>query len=473
MTLTTRLTLFFLGTLACVLVGFSVALYTLARHHLHGQAGERLAAALNMLVAACEVGPDGVEWEPNEHSLGAHAMPRDGAVWVVTDGRENVVARSHPEITPDLLPGGRDNWRIGRRAVIIDAGAGQIPPTDRKEGQKDDKYPALFLSVAVPLAPIHATLDRLAAALVGVSAGVLLLALFAARAVCRRALRPVQAMATAAREIDTSDLSRRLEVPPARDELTELGTAFNDLIDRVQEAFERQKGFTAEASHQLRTPLTAILGQAEVALRRDRSPDEYRHALAAVHARADHLRRIVEALLFLARADADARTPGLELVELGAWLEGHLAGWADHSRRRDICFERNGAEFVVNAEPVLLGEAVDILIDNACKYSDPGAPIVIRARSEGGAAMVEVEDRGTGIAPDDLPHLFRPFFRSAAARSRGVGGVGLGLAIAQRLAAALGGSVGVASELGRGSSFSLQLLQSAHSLQFTTATADS
>src|SRR5437868_10416144 len=143
-------------------------------------------------------------------------------------------------------------------------------------------------------------------------------------------------MAAAARTMATVDLSQRLKHTANGDELDDLGHSFNGLLDRLQESFERQRRFTGDASHQLRTPLTAILGQLEVALRRPRTADEYRQALATVHDRAGHLRRIVESLLFLARADADARLPERERVDLADWLPEHLRTCSEHPRFGDI-----------------------------------------------------------------------------------------------------------------------------------------
>jgi signal transduction histidine kinase len=237
-----------------------------------------------------------------------------------------------------------------------------------------------------------------------------------------------------------------------------LSRSFNGLLERLQESFERQRRFTGDASHQLRTPLAAMLGQIEVALRRERPAEEYQQVLKTVHQEAGHLRRIVEALLFLARADNDARLPALERVPLSDWLARHLHAWSGHARAKDIRLESGAAgSSVVLAQPALLGELVNILIENAAKYSEPGTPITVRLHQEKQAMCVQVQDQGCGIAETDLPHVFTPFFRSAETRRRGIEGSGLGLSIAKRLAEAFGGVLTVTSHLGQGSSFSLWL----------------
>ena len=226
-------------------------------------------------------------------------------------------------------------------------------------------------------------------------------------------------------------------------------------------AFERQRTFTAEASHQLRTPLAALLGQVDVALRRDRDADEYRRVLGAVRGQADRLGKVVEALLFLARADAEAELPGLIVVDLASWAHDHLRRWSDHPRGHDLRGEGDGhGPLWARVHPALLAQALDNLLENACKYSRPGTPVLVRWWREAGAACLAVEDRGDGIAPQDLPHVFEPFFRSAEARRQGRAGSGLGLSVAQRIATSLGGVLIVRSELGRGSGFVIRLPES-------------
>jgi signal transduction histidine kinase len=255
-----------------------------------------------------------------------------------------------------------------------------------------------------------------------------------------------------------ADLGRRLAPAGTGDELDELGAAFNGLLGRLEEAFERQRRFTGDAAHQLSTPLTVLLGHLEVALRRERPAADYRAALAEAQGQAQRLRKIVELLLFLARPEADALPPDQEVVDLAAWLPAHLAGWDSHPRRPDLRLEvAPGAPVRAAVAPALLGQLLDNLLDNACKYSPPGTPVTLRLRASPGGAVIEVEDAGAGIPADDLPHVFEPFYRSPEARRLGKPGVGLGLAVARRLAAAQGGTLDAASEPGRGSRFTLRL----------------
>lgn len=469
MTITARLLTFFLATLGAVLAGFSTALVLLARDYLYRQTDARLEAAANTLVAACEVGPEGVEWEPRERALAFGVGPAGDAVaWLVTDDRGRPVDRSGDPAADDLLteaaarltarthPTGRiewrgERWRVRQQWLVAPPAAG---PTVPRPAAGETRYPAVAVTVGVPLGPVSAALWRVAAVLSGLSAAVWLLALVAGRAVCRRALRPLTRMADAARSMPADDLGGRLPVGRSADELADLGRAFNDLLDRLGEAYERQRRFAGEASHQLRTPLTAVLGQVEVALRRDRPPEEYRRVLESVRGQADRLRRLVESLLFLARADGEAGLPDRERIDLAAWVPDHLRTWADHPRTGDLRPEAEAEGPVwIAADRVILGELLNNLIDNALKYSPAGTPIVVRFGAGPSSAWVEVVDQGWGVGRDDQAHLFRPFYRSAEARRRGVSGVGLGLAVAARLAKLVGGSIEVESEPAKGSRF--------------------
>jgi signal transduction histidine kinase len=257
-------------------------------------------------------------------------------------------------------------------------------------------------------------------------------------------------------------IDQRLPPPGTNDELADLAAAFNELLSRVQDAFERQRRFTSEASHQLRTPLTALLGQVEVALRQERPAGEYRQALERAQRQGRKLAQIAEMLLFLARADREAKVPELETVDFGTWLRAQVAQWSAHPRASDLVLEIPADPLPARIHPTLLGQLLDNLLENACKYSRPGTPITLRAAAlhdaEGqGQVALEVEDRGIGIPASDLPDLFEPFFRSTQARRLGVDGVGLGLALVKRIATALRGTVEARSQLGQGSTFRVRL----------------
>ncbi len=471
MTLTTRLSAFFLLALALVLIGFSVSLYVLAHAYLYGQAEQRLTATLDTLTAAVESHAGGLEWEGDERVTLGRDTSLEQPRWEVREPSGKRVARSSnlgsesqwrwPPFSDEGdkptvrygLPGAP--WLFAQRMLRKQSGAAN--PAHAAEAPPR-LYPALVLNAAVSLAPIAATLRTLAITLIGLGAGLWLTAAVVGRWLSLPRLAPVTRMAEAARDMGAADLSQRLPDPHTPGELDDLQHAFNGLLDRLQEAFERQRRFTGDASHQLRTPLTAMLGQLDLALRRDRPADEYRRVLAEVHGQAGRLRQIVEALLFLARADAEAEPGAIETIDLSAWLPAHLGSWNIHPRAADIHVTKTAEPPIpVRVQPLLLGQLVDNLLENACKYSPAGTPITVTLARDAATVTLAVVDTGSGIAPEDLPHVFDAFYRAADARRRGLAGAGLGLAIARRIAAALGGTLTADSIPGRGSTFTLHL----------------
>ncbi len=469
MTLTRRMTLFFITMLATVLTVFSAMLYLLADRHLVSQLDDQLGAATRTLASAAEIDPDGVEWEPASRPLTlAPGVFGDQLYWVITtDGGQVIDHSSQPgveeflsEADAGFQTGHRNPRRFNRGGRAWQVARVRLVPSAPPSGMpRPNRHPALVLTVAVPLDPVISTLRALALTLASLMIAVLSITLVVARRVCRRALAPVVRMAETARLMGIADLAERLPTPTTADELADLGQAFNGLLDRLGEAFVRERRFAGEASHQLRTPLAAVIGQLEVALRRERDPEEYRRVLGSVLTQAGRLRRVVEGLLFLARSEADAGLPNLEDVDLVEWLPGRLVPWAEHARAGDLTFESTepGAAHAA-IHPDLFGELLDALLDNALKYSEPGTRVTLRVGHElKGGVWVEVADCGFGIMGDELPHLFHPFFRSESARKRGISGSGLGLAVAARIADAIGGSIRVESEPGRGSQFRVHL----------------
>jgi heavy metal sensor kinase len=458
--------MFFLVALAVVLAGFSVSLYLTARSYLHRQLEERLEAALDTLAAAAELEPDGIDWEPHERrlTLGRENTPEE-VRWLVRDQNGRIIDQSQNLATDDALIGALERtepeadlngqrWRLLERRLIASdhlAAALQAHPDLVK-------YRGLILSGALAEAPTQASLTRLALTLATLSLGLWSIAALVGRWLCRRALAPLTRMASAARRMSAATWNHRLPEPGTADELQDLGYAFNDLLARLHEAFVRQQRFTGDASHQLRTPLAVMLGQIEVALRRQRPVEEYQQVLSVVHEQAQNLRHIVEMLLFLARADGEGQLPSLESVNLATWLPEYLTRWAEHPRAVDVQLETNSEQSLsVQVQPALLGQLLDNLVDNAFKYSVPGTPIRILLGRDDGWVTCAVEDTGCGIATEDLARVFEPFFRSAEARLRGSAGVGLGLAVAQRIASAFGGMLQAKSRPEEGSCFTLFL----------------
>ena len=201
-----------------------------------------------------------------------------------------------------------------------------------------------------------------------------------------------------------------------------------------------------------------MIAAIEVARRRPRTVEEHERVLDRLHDDTVRLWRIVESLLFLARADAEAGLPDLEPLDLASWVTDHLRAWSGHERAADLRLEDcNGDRPWTRAHRPLLGQLLDNLLENAGKYSEPGTPIVVRAWLEPRSVLLAVEDRGCGIAASELPRVFEPFYRTETSRRAGQAGVGLGLAVARRIAEAHRGTITAESKANEGSSFVVRL----------------
>jgi heavy metal sensor kinase len=474
MRLSTRLSLFFLSALAVVLLGFSVALYAMASRYLHRQTDERLEAALNTLAAAAEITTEGVEWEPRERTLSFGRRTIEGQfAWQVRDDQGARLDGSSSGDLDRILDefatprGGHPRgvvairgvpWKMSQRRLTPESVPATDQTADPAEARPTRLYPQLTIVAGVSMETVHGTLRTLGLVLIGLSLVIWILAFLVGRRFSRRALRPLTTMAEAAVGIRGDEPHHRLPVPSNGDELQELAQSINGLLDRLQESFERQRRFTGDASHQLRTPLTVLQGQVDLALRQDRDSQEYRRVLGVVQLKTRHLRHIVEALLFLARADSEALEPQLETIDLLSWLDDHLVSWRETHPGAELRMELEaGGPLMVRVQPSLLAELLNNLLDNAARYRDLDTPIRARLHRDQDWAVLEVEDQGIGIAEDELAHIFEPFYRSPAARQRGTTGLGLGLSVVQRLATSFGGTIEAASRVGQGSKFTLRL----------------
>lgn len=275
----------------------------------------------------------------------------------------------------------------------------------------------------------------------------------------RRALAPVDALARTARSISGHNLSSRLEQLHTGDELQRLSDTLNEMLGRIESAFLRITEFTADASHELRTPIALIHTEAELALRRSRDEAEYQDAFRHILAEADRTTKLLEELLTLARADSSRGALDLHSIDLLAIWRESAAKWNRVGALRNLQFEE---QVKVQQLPVMgdanaLRRVIDILLDNAFKYTLPPGKVRLMAEEKHGRAIISVEDTGMGIAPGHQEKIFERFYRVDKARSRKLGGAGLGLAIAQWIVKLHHGSITVTSELNKGSIFRVEI----------------
>ena len=275
----------------------------------------------------------------------------------------------------------------------------------------------------------------------------------------RRALAPVDALVRTAREIGGTNLSARLEKLSTGDELQRLSDTLNEMLDRIETAFQRVTQFTADASHELRTPVSLIRTEAELALRRSRTENEYQESLQHVLLEAERTTALIEQLLSLARADSGRETLHMQSVNLSDTLRNVVESWRQVAAIRDLTFSVSidDQDAIVMGDETLLRRLADILLDNAFKYTSAPGRVALTMRLEGEVAIVNVQDSGVGIPTEEQDKIFQRFYRVDKARSRAQGGSGLGLAIAQWIVSQHRGTITVESRPGEGSVFRVEL----------------
>ncbi len=274
-----------------------------------------------------------------------------------------------------------------------------------------------------------------------------------------RALAPVAAMTNAARLIGIEDLSRRLPVPNANDEVQQLATTWNDMLARLEIAVTRISQFTSDASHELRTPIAIIRSTAEIALRRERPESHYREALRQIETESERMTQLVSDLLFLARAGDHAVSAEMIELDLRRPIQEACEEIAPLASDRSI--EMN-LEHCPDSLPVIghessLRRMLLAVLENAVKYTPPGGKVTVSVERDANLIRLITRDTGCGIPESALPHIFERFYRADPSRNRGSGGHGLGLAIAQTIALQHYGSIEVESQAGAGSRFSITL----------------
>jgi two-component system, OmpR family, heavy metal sensor histidine kinase CusS len=277
--------------------------------------------------------------------------------------------------------------------------------------------------------------------------------------IAREGIRPIEEMATTARHITSSNLRERIQAEGYPFELAALAATFNEMLDRLEESFERISRFSADIAHDLRTPVNNIRGEAEVALARARSISEYRDVLGSCLEEAVRLSELISDLLFLARAESPLAHLHRESVNVGELLNGVREYYEASAAESGVLLTASLGEQPVIAEldRKLVQRAVGNLVSNAMAHTPAGGSVVLGAKAEPAAIHIEVCDTGVGIPAEALPRVFDRFYRVDGSRSKASGGTGLGLAIVQSIVVLHGGKAEISSELGRGTRVTLRM----------------
>jgi two-component system, OmpR family, sensor kinase len=323
--------------------------------------------------------------------------------------------------------------------------------------RQGERIPFLVLA-GTSLEGVEGALQRAGWVLMILTPSVFLLALVGGWLLVGRALRRVDLLTQTAIEIQSSNLRRRMAPDAPDDEIGRLSRAFDQMIARLDRSFQQVRQFSADASHELKTPLTAIRGEAEVALMSDLSTQEYRTAIGSMLESAERMSHVVESLLLLSRADAGQNLLQQGRVGLGGLVLQVVESVETMAARSQVSVELGEVEDLeVLGDGLWLGQILSNLITNGIKYTLPGGRVTVDLMQKGSEALLTVRDSGIGIPSEHLPHIFDRFYRVDEGRARSVGGAGLGLSITRWAVEAHGGAIEVQSVPGQGSAFQVRL----------------
>jgi heavy metal sensor kinase len=318
---------------------------------------------------------------------------------------------------------------------------------------------AYTVQVAEPLNEFYEALERFRFLLWLSVPALLGMATLGGYWISRRALRPVDHITAAADSISIQNLAERLEVPKTGDELQRLSETLNRMLARLNDSVQRMSRFTADASHELRAPVSLIRTTAELAVLGGRTNPEYQEDMVQIQTEAERTSRLIDSLLLLARADAGTDGMHRELTDLSNCIGEAVAQGRPLAveKRIEMTADVVSEPIVVSGDDEALRRLFFILIDNAIKYTATGGSVGIHLAAAGGYAVASVSDSGIGIAQEDQQYIFDRFWRADQVRSRGMGGAGLGLSIARWIIARHDGMIEVRSEPGRGSTFTVKV----------------
>src|SRR5918992_1027519 len=453
-----RLTLWYVALLAIILAVFIASVYLLLRQSLYRHLDESMLNQANALLDVVQYEGDRLSL-PSEvsemdrsqdedfvrlfdasgnllgfdNSAALEQVPVDAKVVANTFQGESITRSVKTSENDDLM-------RVITLPIIRDEDIVGVLEVGQSEEDVSDTLTSLLyvMMLAYPLALLAASFD-----------GVFL---------AGRALSPIDNITRTARHISAEGLKQRLNLRLPDDEVGRLARTFDEMIARLDNAFQRQRRFTADASHELRTPLTIIKGQIDVSLQRDREPGAYRQVLQAINAEVDRLIRLTGSLLTLTRADAGQISLRFEDVDVAEVVTGVFEQIRSAASDKGVeCQLDPGPPAMIRGDQDLLLQLMLNLSDNAIRYTPSGGQVALGWRVNKDQVQLWVQDTGIGISQEHLPHLFDRFYRVDKARSRAEGGVGLGLAISHWIAEAHQGSVHVESAPGKGSTFTVLL----------------
>jgi heavy metal sensor kinase len=445
--------------LSCLVLALMIAFYTYERHRRLGEMDGQLREAIQVLMPRiAPPGPrpggdrdfraqrrspdkpgDGL-YEPNRN--GMDRISQLGIYYIGWDQEEEIVESSanvpisvpYPDVRHPTF-----RTRDGYREFIN--------PTPRGEA----------VLVGISTETLSAALHRLVLALAGLGLVIVGMGMAIGWWVAGKALEPIAEISATAKKISEGDLSRRINVAETDSELGQLAQVLNGTFEKFERMIEDQLRFTADASHELRTPVAVLITQIQLALSRERSPEEYQKTLETCERAAERMRVLINQLIELARVDAGDASLVWEKCDLGRVVRDAIEFIEPLALKKHVTLHQSIEPVRIRADVMKLGQVLINLLNNAIHHNNDGIEVSVSVKQEAHKAVICIADNGVGIPEDALPHLFDRFYRVDKARARGKGNSGLGLAICKAIVRGHGGKISVQSKPGHGAQFTIEL----------------
>ena len=446
-----RLTGWYAVVLTAMMVLYATATFLAVRHEFLEQLDERLHDDFEAAEGRLTRSADGrVAWAPDAHQDAHDDEARVYEVWSASGEKIHRSGASTP-LPPVALAATSASYRY---ETVLAAGERwrTIAAPVTIEGHN------VVLRVSRSEERVREELSEVLAVLVLGLPLVVALAAVGGYVLARRALAPIDQLASEARRITADRLHERLAAPNQRDEIGRLTAVINETFARLESSFDQLRRFTADSSHELRTPLAVVRGIGEAAVAERRTPGEYEEAIGSMLEEIDRMSNLVDALLRLSHGDAGTIRLSREPVDLGQLANDVAAslGILAEERNQKVNVDV-AAPVMATVDRLVVREAVTNMLDNAIKYGPPGSMITIRVDRAVDRGVLTVADQGPGIPSEHRERIFHRFFRVDEARSRDGGGAGLGLAIAKWAVEIHGGQITVDERPGGGSEFRMVL----------------
>jgi two-component system, OmpR family, sensor kinase len=453
-----KLTLYYLAILTAVLLIFGVAIYFYLVRSLLNIVDESLGHRVSMMVSRLSSADERTANATEEHSDQAMINPQ---ITQIIDAHGRIVdevGSTNHQLPADMEAlNALDYNKTAFETRRLPSGEWIRLATRRAKDPDGDVY---WVRAGQSVNPLEKARLKLLL-LIGIAVPVvLLLGSYGGLLLANQALRPVDRITRAAEQIGAGDLTERVPLPSRMDEIGRLAATFNNMIARLQAAFERQRQFTSDASHELRTPLAVMRGDIEIALRRTRSIDEYQQVLTSNLEEIVRLSRLVDDLLTLARADVGTTALQREPLSLDKLCREMIDYISPLAQMREQHLKYNGpdSEVMINGDIQRLKQLLLNLLDNAIKYTGFGGDVTLGLKRSEQEAVLVVSDTGRGIPTEDIPFIFERFFRHSRTTSdRMASGFGLGLSIVKWIVDSHGGKIEVTSTPGQGTTFTVRL----------------